>query len=61
MHRILCEVSGGITGHRVAYLKQRGVEVKFPTAAQAQTMANQLNEQANSHPYRTATYRYTVE
>ncbi|KKN19290.1 hypothetical protein LCGC14_0947190 [marine sediment metagenome] len=50
MYRILCQVSGGVTGYNSAYLKERDVEVTFNTKAQAQTKANQLTESANSNP-----------
>ena len=61
MYKILCEVSGGITGHRTAYLKKRGAEVSFATEAQAQEQANELAKFANDNRYKTANYRYTVE
>lgn len=61
MFRILCEVSGGMTGYRSGYLKNNGREVEFETEAEAAAEAARLNEQMNGNPHRTANFRYTVE
>lgn len=61
MYKILCEVSGGVTGNRTTYLKDRGVEMKFSTRGQAQEHADRLMEARNGNPYRVANFRYTVE
>lgn len=60
-YRILCEVSGGVTGYRAAYLKDQGVEQVFDALEQAEAVAGNLNATKNSNPYRTADFRYTVE
>jgi hypothetical protein len=59
-YRILCEVSGGVTGYRNAYLKNGGVEVIFPDKETAETEAARLMKKTNG-PYRTADFRYTAE
>jgi len=61
MFRILCEVSGGVTGYRCAYLKKDGREIKFKTQAEAEAEAARLNERTNLNPYSTADFRYTIE
>jgi hypothetical protein len=61
MYRILCEVSGGMTGYRSAYLKKDGQQVEFTTEAEAEAEAARLNKQMNGNPHRTADFRYTVE
>ncbi|KKK45185.1 hypothetical protein LCGC14_3165910 [marine sediment metagenome] len=62
MYRILCQVSGGVTDYRSAYLKERGVEVTFNTKAQAQIKADQLTESVNSNPNLIGLhFSYTLE
>ncbi len=58
---IHCEVSGGVTGYRQAYLKNDGVLVTFTDEAAAQAHADQLTATANDNKYRTADFRYTAE
>ncbi len=60
-HRVRCEVSGGVTGTRVSYLKNDGEEVIFPTHAAALEIATDLEQKANSCIYATAYYHYAPE
>jgi hypothetical protein len=57
---ILCEVSGGVTGYRSAYLKRDGKIVEFECRDEAEQEARRLNEKTNGNPYRTADFHYTV-
>ena len=57
--KVLCKVSGGVTGTRIAYLKDaKGVEKIFATKEAAETEASALNRKMNGNPHRTATFRY---
>lgn len=58
--RVLCEVSGGVTGYRVAYLKNAGEEIIFPNRETAEAEAARLTTQANG-PHKSADFRYTPE
>ncbi len=58
-YQIRCRVSGGVTGTRVAILKQDGEELWFPTREAATTEANRLNREMN-RPESCADFRYTV-
>ena len=62
MHKwkIYCEVSGGVTGYRAAWLKKDGKEQVFFVKAEAIVEAQRLNEKLNSNPFRTAEFKYTV-
>jgi len=60
MFGIWCEVSGGVTGYRCAWMKNNGVLGKFATRDEAEKEAHARNEKANGNPYRTADFRYTV-
>lgn len=60
MFRILCEVSGGVTGYRSATLKHNGVEMTFDTREDAQAECDRLMDRTNGNPHRTADFRYTV-
>jgi hypothetical protein len=60
MFRIKCRVSGGVTGTREAYMKERGVVQYFATRKEAEAIADHRNKTANG-PYATATFKYTVE
>jgi len=56
---VMCEVSGGVTGHRVGPLRGGdGGQVLHFTEAEARERARQLNEDAAARPARTATFRY---
>lgn len=61
--RILCEVSGGVTGYRTAYLKENGGKIViFESQEKADIHRDQLASNAKAKAqYATATYRYTVE
>jgi hypothetical protein len=56
---IWCEVSGGVTGHRSAWLKQDGRHRLFSDRKAAAAVATVLNASANSRHARAA-FRYTV-
>ncbi len=60
MFRIKCRVSGGVTGTRESYMKERGVIMYFVTKAGAQKVADHRNKISNG-PYKTADFSYTVE
>ncbi len=60
-HKIWCEISGGVTGYRAAYLKSKGVIITFPTEAAAQKHADHLTMIANRAIHSTANHKYTVE
>ena len=60
-HKIWCEISGGITGYRAAYLKDRNVVITFQTREQAQKHADHLTMVSNRAIHSTADYKYTVE
>jgi hypothetical protein len=59
MFRILCRVSGGVTGTRTGYLKRNGKVVEFDIRETAQSEADRLN--AVKHEHTTASFSYTVE
>lgn len=59
-YRIFCEVSGGVTGSRCAFLKHEGREAIFDDKDSAELEAARLTKRANG-PYATATFRYTAE
>ena len=60
MFRIKCRVSGGVTGTRESYMKERGVITYFATKVGAQKVADHNNKVRNG-PYKTADFKYTVE
>lgn len=60
MFRIRCRVSGGVTGTRESYMKERGVIQYYATKVGAQKIADHYNRVSNG-PFRTATFKYTVE
>jgi hypothetical protein len=57
---IWCEVWGGVTGHRCAWLKSNGEQQRFTSRDEAEAEAMRLNEQTNGNPHRTASFRYSV-
>ncbi len=60
--RILCRVSGGVTGDRSGYFKCNGEVVIFDNEQKANVYADQLFSNAKAgERYATASYRYTVE
>jgi GMP synthase PP-ATPase subunit len=63
--RIFCEVHGGTTGYRCAYLKVKDaagkkVEAVFVDQGHAQEECDKLHKMMNG-PRALATFRYTVE
>jgi len=57
---VWCEVSGGVTGSRCAWLKRNGVRAEFDAQAEAEAEAARLMSRNGSNPYRTADFRYTA-
>jgi hypothetical protein len=60
---IWCEVWGGVTGHRTAWLKNIKDSTKvweFDDETEAQVMAAHYQNSTNSNPHRTANFSYTV-
>ncbi len=58
-YRIRCEVSGGVTGHRVSVLKENGKVAEFRHREEAEKVARRLNIDANTVATR-AVFSYTV-
>jgi hypothetical protein len=56
---IECEVSGGITGHRIGMLKAHGELVEFATLEAAVAEARRLDA-AHNTPHAVASFRYRV-
>lgn len=54
---VWCEVSGGVTGYRSAWLKSKG-GVWTGNEGQAIRKAAELEAESNANPYRTAAFRY---
>lgn len=62
MFQVMCMVTGGVTGTRMAVLRDaEGNEKVFTTFEEANTEADRLNRQMNGNPYRTAEFRYWPE
>jgi hypothetical protein len=58
---VWCTVSGGITGYRCAWLKQKdGTEARF-TQDEAKAEAARLNKRADAMPYRAADFLYSAK
>jgi hypothetical protein len=60
MFRIWCEVSGGVTGTREAWLKSAGNIYETRNREEAESEAKRLRDSIGSNPYRTASFRYSV-
>jgi hypothetical protein len=61
MFGIWCEVWGGVTGNRAAWMKADGEIVRYETRDEAETEASVQNERTNRHRReRSANFRYTV-
>lgn len=59
--KIWCQVSGGVTGYRAAWLKNgNGEEASFATREEAEREAAELTATANGGAYRTASFYYTA-
>jgi len=63
IHRygIWCRVSGGVTGTREAWAKDKNGRMEFASREEAEKLAAHYTKQTMGNPYRTADYRYTVE
>lgn len=57
MFNIMCEVYGGVTGHRTALLKNDGKVVEFATREEADAKARELSRAANNE-HAVAVFRY---
>jgi hypothetical protein len=57
---IFCEVWGGITGRRSAWLKSNGKLAVFSSREEAEAEAKLCNDKTNGNPHRTASFAYTV-
>lgn len=58
-HIVMCEVSGGVTGHRQAPLRSNGEVVYFETWEEAEAKAWQLQQAAEeTASHSSATFRY---
>jgi hypothetical protein len=57
---VWCEVYGGVTGHRQAWLKENGAVVMFDTHEEAAERAKKLSDDKNGNPYRTANFEYSA-
>lgn len=54
---VMCRVSGGVTGTRMALLKADGQTQRFGSQAEAQAEADRLNAKMNNR-YSVADFRY---
>lgn len=61
MFGIWCEVFGGITGHRSAWLKATdgGIQ-RYDTRKEAEDIADGLARAYNDNPNRKASFRYSA-
>jgi hypothetical protein len=57
---IWCEVSGGVTGYRCAWLKSDGEIQTFETREAAEVEAARLMKATNGNPHRVASFSYSV-
>jgi hypothetical protein len=62
MFKILCEVSGGVTGYRRSFLKngKTGDIQYYDLFEDADEEAHRLNTERNGNPFRKASFSYTV-
>ena len=60
MYRILCKVSGGVTGTRYGHYKFNGEVQYFDTKEKAQQVADNLSKTANG-PHKTPHFSYISE
>lgn len=60
MYRIWCIVSGGVTGHREAWMKKDGSIYETESYREALEWAVELNKKMNDC-FSTAFFRYTVK
>lgn len=60
MYGIWCEVNGRM-GYRQSWLKRDDEVAEFLTKQDAEEEVERLNARMNGNPYRTASFRYSVE
>jgi len=53
---IWCAVSGGVTGHREAWLKEGGERVELDDYEKARQTAKELQDKKKDHPYAVFAY-----
>jgi hypothetical protein len=58
---IWCEVWGGATGHRQAWMKNKGRRMEFNSRLAAEAEATMVRKNVAENPHRTANFRYTVK
>lgn len=61
MYGIWCTVSGGVTGHREAWLKSNGERLTFATLQEAENYAQKLTSDRMSVRYRKADFYYSAK
>jgi hypothetical protein len=57
---VWCEVSGGVTGRREAWLKHEGRVASFATQEEAAAKAAHFMRSMNGRPNAGASFRYTA-
>jgi hypothetical protein len=57
---VWCEVWGGVTGRRRAWLKDDGRPAEFGSRAEAEAEARRLNASVGGNPRRKAQFRYSA-
>jgi hypothetical protein len=60
-YRILCRVTGGVTGTREAYLRRGDKLVTFDNLPAAELEAQRLTLKQNARPAGRAQFSYTVD
>ena len=58
--KIWCDVWGGVTGSRAAWLKSNGEEIVFTDRSNAEATARRLTDSRMGSPNRVANFSYTV-
>ena len=53
---VWCAVSGGVTGHREAWLKEADKVLEFDNYEQARATAKDLQDRKKDHPYAVFAY-----
>jgi hypothetical protein len=57
---VWCEVWGGVTGSREAWLKIDGKVATFPTCDEAEAEARRLGQRMDARLYSAANFRYSA-
>ena len=57
---VWCEIWGGVTGERAAWLKADRKLVEFKSLEEAEAEAARLMERFAANPYRKAEFRYSA-